>query len=132
MKHIALTAALLTWPVMAAAYNLSDRLDSAQVSAAVFEVNGRGAHGAREYWCVAATHARRELGASTSDRIYLVRGRAASVTQAGHKSVQFTLDPQAAGIAPIPPALTLGVKTVGDNISVGLGGSFCITTPTGF
>lgn len=135
MKPIAPVLAFalsLGLPASAQAYGFADRLPSAQVNSAVFEVVSRGAQSAREYWCSAGAHARLQLGARNADRVYLARGRGPSATNPRRKSVQFTLSPAAAGIEPASPGLSLTVRRVGDNLSVGQAAAFCNSTPAGF
>jgi len=102
------------------------------VNDAVFEVITRGSGGGHEYWCGAADYARRVLKAGWKTPIYIARGRGPSVTTGRKSSVQFTLDPQAAGITPIKPQLSLNALKVGDNMSVQQANTFCMTDMVGF
>jgi len=104
----------------------------APVNNAVFEVVARGSGIGYDYWCGAADYARRALGAGWNDTIYIARGRGVSVTTGRRSSVQFTLDPGAAGITPIEPSLSLNALKVGDNMSVTQANNFCNVGPMRF
>jgi len=102
------------------------------VNNVVFEVVARGSGTGPDYWCGAADFARRALGAGWSDMIYIARGRGQSVTTGRRSSVQFTLDPAAAGITPIEPSLSLNALKVGDNMSVTQANGYCNRGPDRF
>ena len=125
MRRLTLiTACLALLPLGAQAYTAKNRLKVAPVDGAVFEVVARVGSGAREFWCAAADYAFAQ-GARSNARVYLVSGRQPSVTQPGKRAVRFTLDPQAAGITPLSPQLSLTVKVPGDNLSVASGREYC-------
>lgn len=105
---------------------------AAPVNNAVFEVVPRGSGIGPDFWCGAAEYARRELGAAWSDKIYIARGRGQSVTTGRRSSVQFTLNPEAAGITPIEPSLSLNALKVGDNMSVTQANGYCNRGPDRF
>jgi hypothetical protein len=90
----------------------------------VYEVVPRGSGSTSDIWCGAADYARRELGASWRDRIYVVRGRGVSETTGKRSSVQFTTSPEAAGVTPLNAAFRIGFQP-GDNMSVQQGHSYC-------
>lgn len=87
------------------------------VNAAVFEVVPKSGSG-QEIWCGAADYAQRELRAPWQARVYVARGRGQSETTGRRTAVQFTLDPNAAGVTPGPSSLSLNTFAVGDSMSV--------------
>lgn len=99
------------------------------VNAAVFEVVPRSSGTGQVFWCSAADYAQRELGASWQARVYVVRGRAQSETTGRRSSVQFTLDPKAAGITPASSSISLNTFVVGDSMSVQQAHSYCQVSP---
>lgn len=104
-----------------------------QVDQNVFEVVPRGSRtSGKDFWCGAGEYAYRELRAPWSARIYIVQGRSQSVTTERRSAVQFTMNPQAAGIAPIEPALSLNALKVGDNMSVTNAFGYCNQPPVRF
>lgn len=126
MRALAVSAVLLsTIPFTAHAYTAKNRLDVAQIDNAVFEVVGStGGSGPRDYWCAAGDYAL-SLGVRGNTRVYVVSGVQPSVSQAGRRAVRFTITPEAAGVTPISPQLTLGVDTPGDNLSVAAARQYC-------
>lgn len=99
------------------------------VNAAVFEVVPRSSGDGQLFWCSAGDYAQRSLGASWRDTIYIARSRAPSETTGRRSSVQFTLDPQAAGITPAPSSLSLNSLNVGESMSVQQAFGFCQKSP---
>ncbi len=97
----------------------------APVNKNVFEVVVRNTGAGPEYWCGASEFARRVLGAGWKTEIYIARARGQSVTTGRKSAVQFTIDPGAAGVTPIPPALSLNSLKVGDHMSVQRANAFC-------
>lgn len=96
-----------------------------QVDQVLFEVVPRTRDSNDFFWCGAADFARRALGADWSDRIYIARGRGVSVTTGRRTAVQFTLNPQAAGVTPLPPGgLRVGLQP-GDNMRIQQAYGFC-------
>lgn len=93
----------------AAAYRPNIPLDVVPMGdPGTFEViESRGA-GPSHIWCVAADHARRVLGASGTDRIYLVAPRGPSQTMPGRKAVGFAMSPPQADTAPAAAKPILG------------------------
>lgn len=128
MRHlIFLTACLAALPISAHAFTTNNSYGVAPVNEAVFEVvSRRGASSPRGFWCAAGQYAF-SLGVRTNTRIYLVSGRQPSVTDPGRTAVRFTLAPEAAGITPINPQLSLSVDVPGDNVSVAAAREFCLT-----
>ncbi|WP_050928275.1 hypothetical protein [Aestuariivita boseongensis] len=106
-------------------FGVIHRLPAVQIDATRFEVIARGGRvGAQDYWCAAGLFGLSQ-GLRSNTRVYLVAPVGPSVMQPGRKAVQFTFDPQAAGVTPIAPQLTLSVKAVGDNMSLALARQFC-------
>jgi len=102
------------------------------VDSAIFEVLARTAGSGPDYWCGAADYARRALGADWTATIYIARGRGPSVTTNRRSAVHYTLDPAAAGITPIEPAISLNALKVGDNMSVQQANGYCVMPSTRF
>lgn len=103
-----------------------------QASEAVFEVVARGRSRTNDYWCSASEFARRVLGAGWRDQIYVVRGYGPSVTTGRRTAVQFTLDPQAAGVTPLDGGVIVSGWTVGDGMSIQRANGFCEPGPIRF
>lgn len=132
-KTLILTAALAGLvPFAASAFNAPYGARVNPVNNAVFEVVPRSSGNGPIFWCAAADYARRALGASWTTRIYIVRGRGVSETTGRRSSVQFTLDPAAAGIQPTQPSVALNALRTGDNMSVQEANSYCHIPPRRF
>jgi hypothetical protein len=133
-KMLAAGTVSVMLPVMlagaASAFNGQRGTRVGQVNKAVFEVVVRNTGAGPDYWCGAADYARRVLGASWQTEIYIARGRGASVTTGRRSAVQFTINPDAAGVTPIPPALSLNSLKVGDHMTVQKANTYC-NMPTG-
>jgi len=125
----ALLTALL--PDTASAFSGRNGTKVAQVNKAVFEVVTRSSGSGPEFWCGAADYARRALGAGWKTEIYIARGRGVSVTTGRRSSVQFTITPDAAGVTPIPPTLSLNSLKAGDHMSVQKANNYCIRSIDG-
>ncbi len=97
----------------------------APVNDQVFEVVTRIGGLDYDYWCGASDFARRVLGAAWTARIYVARGRGPSVTTGRRSAVQFTLDPNGAGIAAVHGAARYGLLSVGDDMSVQQAAIYC-------
>lgn len=120
----ALSALSALVPQFAGAWQADNRLTVNPVSDTVFEVIGLPGSPGSEFWCAAGEYALRVLGTSSTQRVYIVRGRAAPVTGTGPSAVQFSLNlPEG-----VPPqsGLTLSVKKVGDNLSVAFARTYCL------
>lgn len=115
-------------PVSAGAWQAENRLTVNPASGDVFEVIGRPGSPGSEFWCAAGEYALRVLGASGTERIYLVRPRGTPVTGRGPSAVQFSLT-LPAGIQP-QDGLFLSMKNVGDNLSVTFANSYCLDNKT--
>jgi len=118
--------------IAAAASNVSAKSNKAEVAAVndvVFEVGLRGAGNSDFLWCGAASYARGTLGAGWKTDIYVARGRGkGQVTDVG-TAAQFTLDPGAAGIEPIPEGQSFNNMAVGYSMSVQRANSLCSVPP---
>ena len=125
----ALTAVLLALPMSAEAFSARRHMRVYPVDELVFEVIAPTAAVAGDYWCGAADYAQRALGAPWTARIYIVRGRGPSVTTGRRTAVQFTLQPEAAGVRPIEPVFVMNLMKPGDNMSVAHAMRFCDQPP---
>ncbi len=122
---IFVTACLVALPVASFANTSRQSFVAAPVNEAVFEVFSRsGATGARGYWCAAGRYAL-SLGVRSNSRVYLVSGRQPSISEPSRTAVRFTLTPDAAGVTPINPQLSLSVNAPGDNMSVAAARELC-------
>jgi len=99
------------------------------ISDAVYEVRAGGSAGSQIFWCGAADYARRVLGAGWRVEIYVARGRGKGATSDQGVAMQFTLDPAAAGIKPIPDGQGFDTMAVGYSMSVQRANSFCSMPP---
>ncbi len=81
------------------------------------------------YWCAAADFARRGMGASWQQKMYVVRGYGPSVTTGRRTAVQFALDPQAAGVTPRESGGVVSGFQVGDSMSVQSANALCKARP---
>lgn len=88
-----------------------------QVNSAIFETSPGRSSRSDNMWCAASEYARRKLGASWQQELYVVRGYAPSQTTGSPTSVQFTLDPKAAGLTADNPGFGSGFQA-GANVSV--------------
>jgi len=88
------------------------------VNNAVFElVSSRSAKGF-EYWCAVSDYARRGLDVPWTTSVYVVRGRGQSQTTGRRSSVQFTFDPDAAGLSSSQSYESSDALAVGDMMTV--------------
>ncbi|OED47019.1 hypothetical protein AB838_17140 [Rhodobacteraceae bacterium (ex Bugula neritina AB1)] len=133
MKNL-ITAAVLACsmataiPVSAGTFLANRGVRVLPVNDIVYEVVPGRSGGTWDYWCAAAQYARRVLGASWTDRYYVVRGRDVSVTTGRRSSVQFTLHPEQAGVPPKTGWLSLGFQP-GESLSVQQGHGYCVQGP---
>ncbi len=119
----------LSTPAQAQAFSTQNGYRAYQVNNAVFEVVPRGRSRTNDYWCAAADFARRGLGAGWRQQIYIVRGYGPSEATGRKTAVQFTLDPQAAGVTPLEGG---GIRTgfqPGDSMSIQQANGFCEPGP---
>jgi len=99
------------------------------VNNVVFEVGARGSGKSDYLWCGAASYARRVLKAGWQTDMYIVRGRGkGEVTNKG-TAAQFTLDPGAAGVTPLPEGQASDAMAVGYSMSVQRANSLCSVPP---
>lgn len=130
-----LCAVLLGLTAPAAAYadfNAPHGARVNQVDKSVFEVVSRGSGSGPVYWCAAASYARRALGADWHAKIYIARGRGVSVTTGRRSSVQFTMDPAAAGVTPTTSWISMNSLGAGENMSVQEANTYCNIPPRRF
>lgn len=126
-----LAAALLA-PVSAEAFTTPRGVKVNPVNDLIFEVipTSSGSYG--DFWCGASEYARRVKGAGWTDRVYVVQGRATSVTTGRRSAVQFTLSPFKAQVPPPPQGwLALGIKA-GGSMSIQQARSHCDQQPINF
>lgn len=124
-RTIALSAALLTLtPGLAGAWTAANRHKVEQVSDTVFEVVGKSGSGGQEFWCAAGDYARRELGSSATQRVYLVRGPAPAQTANWDRAVLFSLVPPQD--VDLRTSATLSMKRVGDNLNATMAQGYCL------
>lgn len=129
----ALAALILgTAPAMAKEFRGKRNTRVNPVNAAVFEVVAKSSSGGADYWCGASDYAVRALGASWQARLYVARGWGPSPATGRRSAIFFTLDPQAAGIAPAKQSLSINSFKVGDNMSVQQANTYCHLPPTRF
>ncbi|MBA83988.1 hypothetical protein ACSSNL_02665 [Thalassobius sp. S69A] len=89
-----------------------------------FEVINRPGTGPALFWCGAGTYALRKLG--LNDRIYLVQGRAPSVTDPGASAVTFTVNPDHPVVGIYQHSgWSVSIKDPGYNLSVSSARQFC-------
>ena len=102
-----------------------NRFPVAEIGNARFEVIARGGRvTAQSYWCAAGDYGI-SRGLRGNTRVYLAEAEGPSVSNPGRKAVQFTLDPQSAGVTPIEPRLSLSVRVPGDNMTLTAARQFC-------
>jgi len=123
LLKISLSVALSALPSLAGAWTARNYHKVAPVSDTVFEVVGRAGSGGQEFWCAAGDYSRRVLGASVTQRVYLVRGPAPAQTQNWNRAVLFSLVPPV-GVDP-GTSLFLSLKRVGDNLSASAAQQYC-------
>lgn len=122
---IAACAMVASTPHAVQAFRSFGGLEVNPVTSHVFEVVGEpGTHG-REYWCAASNYALRELNADWDAVIFIARKRGVSVTTGRKSAVQFTLDPEAAGVTPARPTISINWFRVGDHIGMHQADSYC-------
>lgn len=125
----ALAALLLALPIPAEAFNARRNMHVNPVDSAVFEVIAPTAAPGGDYWCGAADYAQRALEAPWIARIYIARGRGPSVTTQRRTAVQFTLQPEVAGVQPLDPVFVMNMMKPGDSMTVAHALSFCDQPP---
>ncbi|MFU8865011.1 MAG: hypothetical protein ACNA7O_13940 [Rhodobacterales bacterium] len=95
-----------------------------------FEVFEQRGAGPSHIWCVAADHARRNLGAQSNQRIYVASPLGPSQTEPGRTAVGFTLSADQAGLeAGQAGAATLlgytSIRTTGASMNLTQALQFC-------
>ncbi len=103
--------------VAASAFTAENGL-SVERSAGGFTVEGGGPFGAQGMWCAAADYARRAVGASTDQRLYVTG------PSGNRNKVAFTLDMGGLSLTSVS-SLGASVKQPGANLSIGHALSFC-------
>jgi hypothetical protein len=92
------------------------------VSANVFEVVVKSGRAPGDYWCGAGDYVIDQLSGSSSDRIFVWRGRGASAGEPGKTSVQFSLEPPQQGPA---TSVSNTVDLVGNTLSSAQARAYC-------
>ena len=120
-----LLAAMLAVPSQAFAFKALNRLTVNPAGGNQFEVIQRAGSSAADNWCAAADYALRVLGASSSQKVYLVAGRQAARTEGNRFGVTFSLSapPEAQNFTSQP--LTLSLRNIGDSLGVGFARQYC-------
>lgn len=131
---LAAVAMALTLPVAANARNLENFLPTkALPGGQEFEVLNRPGTGPALFWCGAGAHAHRKLNLGPNERIYLVQGRAPSVTRPGWSAVTFTVNPQHPVVDALPlngsDDLLLSISKQGYALSVDSARQYCFDGP---
>ncbi len=119
----------VTQPQFADALTVRNGVRVNQVNSAVFEAVPRSSGNGMILWCAASEYARRALNASWQTEIYVARGMGPSETTNRRSAVQFTIDPNAAGVTPIDGSHSLNSFKVGDHMSVQRANGFCEEQP---
>ncbi len=122
---ILLAGALALQPVLAEAFTSRSNARVNPVNASIFEVVPTAGGSGAVYWCAAADYAQRELRAPWQASLFVARGLGAGATANKRSTVQFTLDPQGAGITPGRRAANVNSLEVGESMSVQQGFYFC-------
>lgn len=91
----------------------------------LIEIKGRPTKTKDAYWCAVGDFARRGLGLSWNDRIYVVRGIGAAKTGGARSAVHFTATPEKLGVAPYEANLVLDVLTPGYSRAVNSARGYC-------
>ena len=123
LKILSAAICLSCFPGLAGAWTAENHHRVAPVSKSVFEVVGRSGSAGPQYWCAAGDFARRVLGTSAVQRIYLVRGPGVAQTQNRNKAVLFSLT--SPDNSDTTHRLTLSVKQVGSNLSTAMARQYC-------
>lgn len=122
-KRLVLAVPFILMPGLSLAWLADNRHTVEPISESVFEVVGRSGSGGPEFWCAAGDYARRALGASAAQRVYLVRGPAPAITRDWNRAVLFSLvQPQDADLT---PGFNLSVDRVGENLNAAMAQSYC-------
>ena len=135
MKSFVLMAALVALPMAADARNMEDLMtvNTLPGERQEFEVLNHPGAGPAMFWCAAGAYAFHELGLGPNKRVYLVQGRAASVTRSGWTAVTFTTDPTHPVVAQLPDGgrgdLVLSLSKKGYALSVDSARQYCFDGP---
>lgn len=122
-RAIPLAAAIAALPGLAIAWQSINRNEVVQVTSTEFEVIGRVATGAADYWCSAGDFVIAGLGRSSSSRVYIWKAIGPSTVAANAKAVTFSLNEPPSG--PAPQSYSLSVKAVGDSMSAAAAQQYC-------
>jgi hypothetical protein len=114
-------------PLAAQAFSTKKNMQVNTMNTEVFEVVSSGAAKGYEYWCAVGDYAQRGRGLPWKANIYVARGLGQSETTEKRSAVQFTFDPQAAGVTASASYRSTSDLFVGDNMSVQQAVSQCQT-----
>lgn len=92
------------------------------IAANVFEVVVKNGRAPGDYWCGAGDYVISQLSGSSSDRIFVWRGRGASAAEPGKTSVQFSLTPPQQGQV---KSVSNTVDLVGNALSSSQAQAYC-------
>lgn len=115
LRHLSLALAVSVSWTQASASSGTDYSVAAGPDG-TFDVTAERSGGDDVYWCGASEYARRELGASSSDRIY-AWGRT------GNRTARFSLQAPASG--PVQ-SFSVSLDEVGNNLSVAAAYQYCL------
>lgn len=95
------------------------------VNDVVYEAVSDGWHGGAAFWCAAGLFTESVLKAPPKTEIYVVRGAGPSVTTKRRSAAQFTIEPEKAGVTPVPLSDNLNELNVGEHMHASLARNFC-------
>lgn len=117
---LAAAAALVTATPVAAGYAGAYQVYPAPGGA--FEVVSTITGSPAFLWCGAGEHAIAQLGAGSTERVYIQRGVGPSVNDPSNRSVIFSLTPPPSGAV---RSNSIDVSLVGNNLSAGAAWQYC-------
>lgn len=113
----AVLAVSLTLPAVASGdtFRARNKMRVAERDAVLIEVGGfTGNAGLEDYWCAVGEYLHRVKKTPWRQKVYVVRGLGPGEITTSRDAVLFTLDPEAAGVAPLDKQLRIvGTLTVG-------------------
>ncbi len=96
-----------------------------KVNDAVYEAVAEEEFSGEAFWCVAGSYAQIDLKASPNAKVYVVRCFGPSETTDRRTAVQFTLDPQKAGVTPSEGTDDVNELSIGEHMAVDVARSHC-------
>lgn len=133
-RFAVIAMAALIAPVLGQAHNMENLMTVNPVPGGhEFEVLTHPGAGPAMFWCAAGAYAQRDLGLGPLARVYLVQGRAPSVTKQGWQAVTFTADPAHPVVAMLPGGgasdLALSLTKPGYALSTDSARQYCFDGP---